>query len=441
MTHSTAPTNESNHWCSALRDRYRFALPADLEDWFSREVWLKDRGGEFDQPVSPTELLSESPDFIWPGFMLPDSLPLLGNRYGDWLCLRIGPDNSASEVIHWYHGGGDWMPWGETLAEAVAFDNLRRRLPGRRQYYANVAAEFDQHLGADTIPGWAAKHLPEPVARLLLDPPEAPIELDGLADLLIDHGVAQTAVHGECALAALDSLLRQKLEPWVARELGIHWDQDAIRWLFDNDLTPPSVLDRLAKEFQCDSDELCGQDWDTAVVHASAVAAKRGDLGWANDILGWSEERAGRPEAAITAYLQALHCSSFADQSVRFRTHWYRESEGKFAAARLQDLHAHWNAEVQHDPYLRLFRESKDQGLRSRVTNHWMRIGERAASDGRWADAYDGYYRAGWDMGCDDLHVYEDLLSKLAEAAERSGQVSRAELARTHLACLINRLR
>ncbi|QDV68176.1 hypothetical protein Poly24_18840 [Rosistilla carotiformis] len=404
-------------------------------------MWLRELGGEFDQPVSPTELLAETPDFIWPGFMLPDSLPLVGNRYGDWLCLRVGADDTISEVIHWYHGGGDWMPWGKSLAEAIAFDSLRSRLPGRWQYYANIAAQFDRQEGPGTIPGWAAEHLPCPVGQWLLDPSGDSNEIPGLAELLIQHDVATTAVHGECALAALDSLLRQRLEPWVARELGIQWDQDAVRWLFDNELLPPSVCERLAKEFDCECGDLCGQDWEAARVHAAAVAARRSDLGWANDLLGWTAERAKDPKAAITAYRQALLCSSFADQSIRFRTHWFREAEGKFAAARLQDLSAHWDANLRDDPYLRLFLESKEQGLRSRVTNHWMRLGEQAASDGRWADSYDAYYRAGWDMGCDDLHVYEELLQKLANAATRSGQRSRAELAKTHLACLGNRMR
>ncbi|QDV11670.1 hypothetical protein CA51_15430 [Rosistilla oblonga] len=437
LTHSTALTNEPNHWCCALSDRYRFTLSADLVDWFAREIWLRDQGGEFDQPVSPSELLCETPDFIWPGFMLPDSLPLVGNRYGDWLCLRVGADNSVAEVIHWYHGGGDWMPWGATLAEAVAFDSLRSRLPGRRQYYANIAADFAQQSGPATIPGWAADHLPAAIGKLLLDESGDTDEIPGLGELMIQHDVASTAVHGESALAALDSLLRQKLEPWAARELGIQWDQDAIRWLFDNDLIQPSVLQRLADHFGCDSEDLRGQDWDVAIAHATAVVAKRDDLGWASDILGWAAERAGRPDAAIAAYRNSLRCSSFADQSVRFRTHWFRESEGKFAAARLQEL----GADLQHDSYLRLFRESKDQGLRSRVTNYWMRIAEQAASDERWAEAYDAYYRAGWDMGCDDLEVYEELLSRLADAAERSGMVARAALAKTHLACLANRLR
>ena len=120
LTHSTALTNEPNHWCCALSDRYRFTLSADLVDWFAREIWLRDQGGEFDQPVSPSELLCETPDFIWPGFMLPDSLPLVGNRYGDWLCLRVGADNSVAEVIHWYHGGGDWMKLSRLIASAAA---------------------------------------------------------------------------------------------------------------------------------------------------------------------------------------------------------------------------------------------------------------------------------------------------------------------------------
>ncbi len=75
------------------------------------------------------------------GFMLPDTLPILGNGYGDWLCMRVNADNTAGEVVHWYHGGGDWMPWGRNPAEAIAFDRLRQRLPGRRVAHATRPAE------------------------------------------------------------------------------------------------------------------------------------------------------------------------------------------------------------------------------------------------------------------------------------------------------------
>ena len=69
-----------------------------------------------------------------------DFLPVLGNDRGDWLCVRFGNDNSANEIIHWYHGGGDWIPWGQTLAEAIVFDSVRAKLPGNRRDHA-ISAE------------------------------------------------------------------------------------------------------------------------------------------------------------------------------------------------------------------------------------------------------------------------------------------------------------
>ena len=316
------------------------------------------------------------------------------------------------------HGGGDWIPWGRSLSEAIAFDCLREYLPGRRQHYANVAAEFNQELGPDSIPGWAATQLPEPIGRLLA----MPASVDDAADVasqMIDLDVAAIAVRCECILTALDSPLRERLTAAAAREIGMRWEPDVVRWIFDNDLIPPAMLEVLSGQFGCQPDQLVGQDWIVAAQHAAQVTARRPDLGWASDVLGWVAERMGDNDKAVRWYRQSLEGSSHADQSVRFRTHWFPESEHKFAAARLQALHEYWDQTLSDDGYFRLYLESKQQSLRSRATNHWLRVAESAVNEGRWASAYEAYYRAGWDLGSDDLDVYGDLLGNLAEAAQK----------------------
>ncbi|MEZ6091029.1 MAG: SMI1/KNR4 family protein [Pirellulaceae bacterium] len=440
MSTSNASFRRPPSWSSALRDRYHCALTSDLSDWWDREIWRYEAGGEFDQPVSPQSLLEEAPEVIWPGFMLPDTLPILGNGYGDWLCLRFDANNRPAEVIHWYHGGGDWMPWGRTLSEAIAFDYLRSRLPGRRQYYANVAQEFDLRFGDQSIPDWAASHLPAPVAEVLRQTEHDRSEVVYLDDTMLTEEVAAIAVRCEMTLRSLDSPLRQVLQPTKANHLGIPWEPDAVSWLFDNALVPPERLNALATMLGRDADDLVGQDWSTAVEHASAVFEQRQDLSWAAAVMGWSHEKSNDPVAAISIYRRALFGSSFADQSVRFRTHWFPESAGKFVVARLQHLAKQGNLELDADPYLKLFRDEEESPLTRRLTDYWCNVAEIAENEERWADAYNAYYRAGWDLGCDRMSTYEDLLTNMERVARSGGQLTRAELATTHRLCLLARM-
>jgi hypothetical protein len=46
---------------------------------------------------------------------------------------------------------------------------------------------------------------------------------------------------------------------------------------------------------------------------------------------------------------------------------------------------------------------------------------------------------AAWDVGAGPISVFAELLERIASSAERSGQSSRAELARTHRRCLQDR--
>ena len=440
LSTSTSSSRRQPSWSSALCDRYHCALTSELIDWMDREIWRHHVGGEFDQAVEPEILLEPAPDVIWPGFMLPDTLPIVGNGYGDWLCLRLGSDNRPAEVIHWYHGGGDWMPWGRTLAEAIAFDCLRSRLPGRRQYYANIAAEFDLQFGVSSLPVWAAQHLPKQVGEILLQTEHDRSEIPNLDHIMLADDVASIAVRCEMTLRSLDSPLRQVLQPPKVRELGIRWEPDAVSWLFDNALIPQAELKNLAQALGKRVSDLIGQDWTSAVAHARAVFDQRQDLSWAAAVMGWSCEKSQDPISAISIYRRALFGSSFADQAVRFRTHWFPESAGKFVVARLQQLAKIGNRELYDDPYLQLFRDGDDQPLAHRLTNYWCKVARIAADEQRWVDAYNAYYRAGWDLGCDQMGTYKDLLNGMEQVARLGNQLARAELAATHLRCLEMRL-
>src|SRR5262245_37578083 len=122
-------------WSDSVAQRFDIQLPLDLRAWLDDGIWKQAGGAEFCRPRTPEQLVSPEPGSIWAGFMLPDTLPFIGNQYGDWLCLRIGFSNRVDEVLYWCHGGGDWIPYGRTLAESLIYDaafhlNYDRRTVG-----------------------------------------------------------------------------------------------------------------------------------------------------------------------------------------------------------------------------------------------------------------------------------------------------------------------
>ena len=105
-----------------LAKRYSLRLSETWREWFDQDLHTLSLPGAMRNAVPVEDLLLETPPQIWAGFMLPDTLPILGNEYGDWICVRIGPDAELKELLYWYHGGGDWIPVGSTLAEVVLHD-------------------------------------------------------------------------------------------------------------------------------------------------------------------------------------------------------------------------------------------------------------------------------------------------------------------------------
>lgn len=421
-------------WSVLFQERYRVSLPVDLVDWFDNRIWRNAGEGEFCDPVGPEVLLQRCPEVIWPGFMPPDCLPLIGNHYGDWLCLRVGRTDDVAEVIYWYHGGGDWIPWGHSLAEAIVFDRLRERLPGRRQGHAEPAELPRRSASAGSLADWAAERLGDTVASLF-DPRTSGAEL---VQRMLKTATAEVAVRCEAILEALDNPLRHKLTPDVARQMGWRWEQDAVRWMFDPSQISPQDQDRLARQLDVDAGDLQTQDWEAAERHALAVCALRDDLGWARDISGWAAERRGDFSQAASHYRRALTTSSFADQTIRFRTHWCDAAHGKFAAARLQAIrHQVSDRSFEDDPYYRLL--TAGDGRITAARQYWSQQAAQAVASQRWNDAYELLMHAGWDIGSDSLKAYRDLLTQMVPAAERAGQNARAAVAQTHLDCLRQR--
>lgn len=423
----------SPSWTRHLEQRYSLRVAEPLADWFDSDTWQQIGNGEFNQAVSPQILLGETPDVIWPGLMLPDTLPVLGNRDGDWLCLRIGADDTVREIIHWYHGGGDWIPWGKTLAEAIAFDTIRDALPGRHQGHS-VPAEPRRRADSDgAFARWAARWLPAEANAVIRRASHHPV-----AEVLLEHGVAETALRCEMVLSALDSGLRRALSPEIAAEMGIQWEPRAVSWLFDTSLADEDL--RAAFQTKVGERVDWDQDWTTAAEQSMAVCDQRDDLGWAFDVAGWAAERKGDTAAAIRFYRMGAKALAFADQSIRFRTHWFPQRMGKFSIWRLHELDAIREAPTKSvDHYLAAIRNTDARTLRSQTLAYWRSAAERAAESGRWSDAYDAHYRSGWDLGLDDMGDYRQRLAGLVVAAERAGQKARAAVARAHFDTFVSR--
>ncbi len=86
-----------------LASRYALRLSPVWQNWFERGAELLSETGEFSQPAEVPMLIEQRPELIWPGFMLPDTLPILGNGYGDWLCMRVNADKRGRS--------GALVPW------------------------------------------------------------------------------------------------------------------------------------------------------------------------------------------------------------------------------------------------------------------------------------------------------------------------------------------
>jgi len=436
---------DAPRWSSAIADRYGLELSQQWCEWFDDFSSQAVCESEFCEPVHPKILLDETPEVIWPGLMPPDFLPLLGNSMGDWLCGRVGPDNTITEVVHWYHGGGDCLPYGETMAEAIVYDSLAKRFPGRERGLAIPAEPPTKNpthgIGLTTAIRWALRHLPAPITDVFDE--DFPIEATG--DRLLDHGIAEVAVRCDLSLGALDNEIRRRMTPQLAAMLDARWDQDVVQWMFDPSHMPESSLRTLAKQWNLPLEKWKNQDWDLATEHCRRIAARRHDLAWVHDVLGWSAQRKGDVHGAIGYYGRGAMASLFTDQSVRFRTHFDNDRVCKFSVARLIDLDAADRLDPDYISRLLVATSPADidmTGWRDRVCQYWVDQADLIAGGTDFDSAarrYELIYRSGWDVGCDSISRYGVLLGELADAAARAGQTARAELAKTHRECLRGR--
>ena len=421
----------SQRWSNQVAEAFHLQLPLDLKVWFDDERWKQAGGAEFCRPQSPEQLISPEPGMIWAGFMLPDTLPLIGNQYGDWLCLRIGWDGSVREVVYWCHGGGDWIPYGNTLAEALLYDAAFHVLYDRR--FSEVSAPERPPEETYRAAQWALGFIPPQSSPTLAAFWKRPAEQNRrLLEELLGAGVAQVAARRDLILRHLESQLKLRSAPTVAQQIGAVWEPDFVSWLFDTALIPELTLEDLGALFRLPVEQLIVQDWDAAEAEALCVSRVRQDLGWVFDLTGWAAERREDYPQAIKRYWQGLRASSFSDDSVRFRTHWYGEGFGKFSAARLYALRDHLTPEQRDDRYLQVFWQNDPESLRARVRDYWVAKAKKAATAGDFQSAYRCYYSAGWDCGLQFMRSYGEILEQIAQMAQRAGSPALARIAQVH---------
>jgi hypothetical protein len=430
----------SGTWSQRIERRFSLCLPVDVRAWLDESIWDRPGGAEFCRAKTPEQILEPEPGTIWAGFMMPDTVPLIGNDYGDWLCLRIAADGSVSEIIHWSHCGGDWIPSGRTLAESLLYDAMQRLLhPQRPQMVPSQVPGEDVFRLARWASQWVADGQ-QRVAPFWAGLSSADVSVQSgtnALDLLSRWQVAEFAVRRDRILRYLESPLKAASQPALAQRIGVSWEPDFVRWLFDTELVPAPHRQRLQHSMDVDG-ELFTQDWSAAEREAKAVIERRQDLGWAFDIAGWAAQRRGDDVTAVQHYLSGIRTSWFSDDTVQFRTHWFEEGYGKFAASRLATLAHHLTDQQRQDPYLRIFLDNDPDTLRQRVHQYWLSQAHRAERQGEPRHAYHCYYRAGWDLGLQPVTGYGEIFDGLRRTATAAGTPALAAVAQMHQQFLVN---
>ena len=387
-----------------MAQHYRLNLPACLQDWFDHGASEADGSSEFCVPIHPADLLTPFPESIWPPLMPCDLVPLIGNQTGDFLCARVGSPHAAgsqesvSEIVHWYHGGGDRIPWGDTLPQAIVFDALVDHLPGPGHRHATPATPAEERRcdpSANRLVQWALPYLPGPIADLF-DSNGLALESTSpqqVASTLLTHEVAEVAVTFE--------LIESTLFP-IAGPV----------------------------------------DWKTAESLALSVTDRRDDLAWSWNVAALAAARRGDDGLAAQRYAKSCLCSNFSDQSVRLRHHWDHAKAAKFAADQLRSLAPEIvskELDETQQGLLALYTLAVTDDRGQRVTDHWMAQSQRQEEQGQLRQAFDGMVQAGWDLGAAPLSAYDQVLDELVRLATANGDSARLALASIHLHCFRNR--
>lgn len=477
---AAAGSSGPDRWSSRLSERFGIDFDDELCHWWD-ELCSHGTGsqpgaqnlnwGEFRYSATPQTLLSTVPDPFWPPLMPPNFLPLVGNGAGDWLCLRLLDPELAkqtgisTDICQWYHGGGDWLPWGSRLAEAFLFDWSLARLPQPDRRHAEPAFEADAEMviesGAPSGPqDWRSHPWGQWVSECL--PAIDAIDWQGpgdpsrLANDFLSNGLCETPVRCQLVIDALSSELAGHLSPKIAHDLKLVWN-DLMRWSFDLRTMPGEIAACLQQALRMPASAFdpAQQRWDEVAHHASVICASNRDLSWGHDLLGYVKWSGGDTIGATQAFTNALRCSVFTDQSVRLRTHWATSSDGvaKFSARFLDEIGGTVSPGANHDG--QSFTPLPDQlgrlpgvigdeqllqycgrcpadGSGSIRTQYSQMLIDQSLSASSPQTSARLLYAAGWDLGAEPLRRYGELLDQYILACRAAGWGSHERLAGVH---------
>jgi hypothetical protein len=393
-----------------LADRFGLKLEPAWKQWFdfqSRNLVLP---GRFCHPVNIDELCQQSPQVLWPGFMQPDSLPLVGNDYGDWICARVTEDNRLGELIHWFHGGGDWIPVGHSIAEALLHDAIDQFRPIKKQMLRGAVESIPLKNDADCLQGskqkteflrWLENSLSESNVKKqlgsileLTEPEDYPKALRNL----IDDGLLVEA----CSCDLIESIINKSL---------------------------PNDKEQSIKN-------LSSQEWSEIEWLCEKIIRMRSDIGWSFALHGMSCEFRFAHERAQSSWFQGRFASAFSDQSVRLQLHHFEKHYKKCCIAQLVSKPSQLPDKIRNDGYLEQFTSSDANCLNSTIQNFWRQQGCEAMNQERFAEAYQAFYRSGWDLGAEKLMAFHQILTDMREAAAQAGWVARSRVIQSYLECL-----
>lgn len=418
----------SEQWSQRLATELAASFTPDVVDWLDSGVCddlASPHLGDFTEAIDLEDLLDPSSSAIWGGQMLPDTLPLLDNGCGDVISLRFGPDGQVTELVRWDHEGGNWRPFGNTLAEAVLCDIGTMK--------AEDAADFSPEVKNTPRPveDWAVDWTRRTTApRLNWSDPYEGNRLS-VFQCLLDADICEVVARREqCSASLTCGLARRCVEiggAQIAERMGVQWSVFE-EWLFDTAIIPEEYHQELSQAVNMPIEQMIRQDWDQASQEAQRVRELRPDLGWPYAILGWAAERYRDLDRAVDHYLEGL-------QRLGTSCAFMARVEHGFAAQRLGELKDHLSSASMAEPKVQAALAPRTpDSFPSSIRCYWIRQAEEAAARGEHDRAYRCYYSAGWDD-----YITNDMdrvLDGLVRSAEAAGYTTLCRLAKLHLASL-----
>ncbi|MBN2020866.1 MAG: hypothetical protein JW749_11665 [Sedimentisphaerales bacterium] len=410
----------SDSWSQRLSGVFSLQLTPELIDWFDSEKWRESYSLEFGEPVLPENLLDQGSAEIWGGLMLPDTLPILGNGFGDDIAVRFNSDGSVREFIRWLHETCEWTPAGQSLSQVILFDSARRLL--------ERSSDEDINLSSKNILKWAIRWSGlNSEEKLHLESMFFSHQTFNLIDLL-QPGFPEISVRKNLAEKNLETrllaLAREYGGDSIAKKIGVNW-KEFEPWLYVPETIPSIHLTKLTQLLGLSEENLKHQDWASAIQHAEYVSQHRSDLGWPFAVMGQAAERKGDFETAAEIYSVGIRALG---NTYDFTEPWreYGRGPSKYCAQRLQYIEQFLKVPVRKDEYMLAALDSNF----NKVIDYWRKTATIAEEAGKYHEAYNYWYLAGWDHHVFDYMV--EILDGLVRVSEQAGFRPFLKLAEHH---------